>query len=112
MDSRRAEVIRLGVEAYINVVGMRHAKYVANMIREMTKVEFNNGNWRSGQGHVKIRFPQELFLCLRAVLPRYQVFPNFGDEEEDIQFMIREFPDLVGGKRKNKRKFAQSKITE
>jgi hypothetical protein len=109
MDSRRAEAIRLGVEAYIKVVGLQKAKHVGTVIRNITKQEFNGGKWSSGEGAVKIRFPTELFQVLRGVLPKLGVFPNFGDEEEDIKFMFDEWPDLVG-KRRKKRNYAQFKL--
>jgi hypothetical protein len=72
----------------------KQAKEIIKFIQECTFQDYNptTGAWRGegdDLGYCKVRFPQELFLHLRAVIP------GWGDDDADLKDFFREFPDMI-----------------
>lgn len=69
------------------------AREMARYVQEITKCDL--GKWRkTGAGMLSARTPAELWHSLRSVLP------DFGDHDSDLQYLAREFPDLVFKRKK------------
>jgi hypothetical protein len=69
------------------------AKEIVRFIREVTAQDCNQdtGGWavEDAEGYLKIRFPQDLLLALRAVIP------DWGDDDADLKDFFKEFPDMA-----------------
>lgn len=102
---RRRELIRKTVMAWYSI-SPRHAKAMANYLREVTKVEHSGGAWRSGKGYVSLRLPRELYLSLRKVFSVHAPdMEPFATDDSDIQILYEEFPRLMpAGNRRRTRK--------
>jgi hypothetical protein len=98
-DGSRHELIRIVCESYFRRCP-REARMVARYLREITSQEIRDGKWSDGNTYVKIRFPSNLFHCLRSAFGHANMFPNFGDTEEDIRYLVREYPDMFKQRRK------------
>ena len=102
---RRRDLIRQTVMAWYNL-DPKHARYMANFLREITKVEHSGGKWRNGQGHCSLRLPRELFISLRRVFQVHAPdMEPFATDDLDISILCEEFPNLMPtGNRGRRRK--------
>ncbi len=82
-----------------NAPGM--AREISRFLKEQTSQQIHSsGKWRTtGDGYYKISLPAPLFYTMRMIFKR--VLPDepvFAHTDDDIVFMMKEFPDLIGGK--------------
>jgi len=93
----RKKLIEQTLDAYFKVHPMA-AKQAIEDIRQITSMETKGGDWKSGKGTCKIRFPQCLWHSLRKVFMHYLPDePMFGDIESDIDLIVSMVPDLGKG---------------
>ena len=80
------------------------AKDFMTYIHEITKVQHNSGEWKSGKGFVKLQLPGPLFHSLNRsfnqFLPDEPGFAQgeFGDEDIKILYILA--PNLKGSRKK------------
>lgn len=73
----------------------KEAKAAIKMIKEQTAADVHSsGKYRDRdgdkvEGQCKYRFPATLFWALR------RIWPEWGDDEQDVKDLIRDFPDLM-----------------
>ncbi len=92
---RRRELIVQTVRAWYNI-SPKYAKWIANYLEQITKVEHKNGEWKSGKGYCSLRLPRELFISLRTVFKTHAPdLEVFGTNDDDIRILYEEFPKLV-----------------
>ena len=99
-ESVRYKVMRDIIKFWLEY-NPREARDCADAIRMLYKNQLSHktGKWREGgDGYFRVAFPQELMLRCRLVFKK--VLPDeppFGHDDDDILFMMKEFPDLVAG---------------
>lgn len=77
------------------------AKEISRFLKDQTEQQIHkSGKWRTtGDGYYKISLPSPLFHTMRMIFKRVlPEEPPFAQTDDDVIVMMREFPDLVGGK--------------
>ena len=92
-DDVRKKYIRMICESYFQRFP-KQARAIARFLKEVTSHDLRDGKWKGGDAYVKVRFPSPLFHSLRRGFAKANIFPNFGDDDADIRFVVNEYPDL------------------
>lgn len=93
----RREAIRDFVQYWIKrFPGRAHA--LSRALKELKANQYNTktGAWRADEnGHIRMRFPMEVWYGARAYLVAQGIEPPFGDDDSDITLVCEEFPDFA-----------------
>ena len=104
-ESVRHRVIREIIQDLIHEFPVE-MKEVGDYMKLHTAQQINpkTGKWRTDKagtadGYFKVSYPQ-IFMdvlrpIMREILPEE---PLFADDDDDLFFVMKEFPDLIGGK--------------
>lgn len=91
-------------EAVEHMIRLRpvEMRAVAEEMRRTAKAQLDpkTGKWRSDQGglHFTVSFPAIFMQVLRPLMKRFlPEEPPFAEDDSDLIWLMREFPDLVQG---------------
>ncbi len=91
----RERLIDVTIDTWYKVAPKR-ARWFAQQLTELAKVENPGGKYRNKQGYVQMRLPRELFVHLRRVFERCAPeMETFGTEDADIHYIRARFPQLM-----------------
>lgn len=103
-ENVRHRVIREVIQDLIHEFP-QEMREVAEYMRLHTAQQINpkTGKWRKSEGaadgYFKISYPQIFMDVLRPIMR--EILPDeplFADDDDDLFFVMKEFPDLIGGK--------------
>lgn len=102
-EKARHKMIREIVEELIRVYP-KEMREVARYLKEQTSQQLDpkTGRWRNETdcgGYFKVSFPQIFMDVLRPIMRELlPEEPPFAHDDSDLIYLMRVFPDLMGGK--------------